>query len=173
VEAGLYSAAALFALKKAPHRDQALTMTALQTMGTALTAIALGVGSWFATEFLARPIRKFFDLRGEIIQKMTLYANVRARHKEIDEITMATYELLDEEEKRLEEAQSSIRDLASRMRSFAQNEASAVRLLKLLGYEPYEISTALFGVSNTFDTYGQGKHTSKKKLAEALRVDPF
>ena len=44
-------------------------------MGTAALAImgfvAAGAMGWFGTAFLGRPIRHFFDLRGEVIRRWT------------------------------------------------------------------------------------------------------
>jgi hypothetical protein len=44
--------------------------------------VAAGAMGWFGTAFLGRPIRHFFDLRGEVIRQWTQCANVHARWKE-------------------------------------------------------------------------------------------
>jgi hypothetical protein len=35
-------------------------------LGSIICGIIGGIVAWFATDFLARPIRQFFQLRGEI-----------------------------------------------------------------------------------------------------------
>jgi len=49
--------------------------SAAQVIGSFLAA-ALG---WVVLEFVARPLRKFYDLRGEVIRRLTEYANVSPR----------------------------------------------------------------------------------------------
>ena len=49
-------------------------LIALGTAGGAL-------GGWVLLTFVGGPLRKFFDLRGEIIRRLTEFANVRARYK--------------------------------------------------------------------------------------------
>jgi hypothetical protein len=49
--------------------------------------VAAAVG-WLTLEFLGRPLRKFFDLRGETVELLTRIANVRAAYTEFhDEIS--------------------------------------------------------------------------------------
>ncbi len=50
---------------------------------TSLLAFAAAVVGWLATDFVASPVRRFFNLRIEIIRRMTQFANVRARWKEL------------------------------------------------------------------------------------------
>src|SRR5437867_2404222 len=128
----------------------------LQTIGSLLAgAIGAALG-WVALEFVARPIRRFYDLRGEIIRRMAQYANVRARYKEerdepnrVTELTLSEAEIA-----KLDEARHAIRDLATQMRAFALNETFAKWILLLLRYDLHKASEGLFGVSNTLDTYG-------------------
>ena len=118
--------------------------------------LAAAIG-WIALEFVARPFRKFFDLRGEIIQLSVQTANVRARVKE-SRSGFGEPEILDLSEddiKRLDAAQNSYRELASRMSAFAENETLAFRAALILGYDPASASAALIGISNTRHLYGQ------------------
>ena len=112
-------------------------------MGTAALAImgfvAAGAMGWFGTAFLGRPIRHFFDLRGEVIRRWTQCANVlRARWREDPSKTWQIVEepgFTEADAKRLEEAEGIFRELASQMRAFAQNETLAVWIVKLLRYD--------------------------------------
>jgi hypothetical protein len=144
----------------------------LQTVGSLLAgAIGAGIG-WVLLEFVARPIRRFYDLRAEIIQKMAQYGNVRARYKETD-----TEGFLEEspplsptELAALEEAQLAIRDLATRMRAFAYNETLAQWVLRLVRYDPHKASQGLIGYSNYMSTYGGAKASKKKMVEDALHL---
>lgn len=143
--------------------------TILQTIGSLLAgAIAAGLG-WAATEFLARPIRRFYDLRAEIIQKMAEYGNVRARFKQTDNGVEEYTSLSTQESTRLEEAQRAIRELGARMRAFAYNETFAGRVIAFW-YDPQKASQGLIGYSNTIDTYGPDKALKKKMVEDALRL---
>jgi hypothetical protein len=51
----------------------------LIALGSAV-CVALG---WGVTSFVGSPVRKFFDLRGEVVRRLTEFANVRARYKEL------------------------------------------------------------------------------------------
>ncbi len=151
-----------------------------------LTAISIAAGAfggalgatvgWFASAFIGGPIRKFFDLRGETIRRMTEFANIRARYKEVPDDSGAisgdvhTLELSDQEIARLENAQHTLRDLAAQMRAFADNETIAVRVIRLLRYDPARASAGLIGFSNCLDTYGGSKAFHKKTIEAALRI---
>jgi hypothetical protein len=141
-------------------------------MGGALGA-ALG---WIASSFVGGPVRRFFDLRGEVIRRLTEFGNVRARWKDIRDDSGASsgqVEEMDISEKeiaRLEEAQRVLRDLASQIRAFAENEPLAMRFV-LLRYDPMTASSGLIGLSNAYDSYGESKAFQRKKIETALRIN--
>ena len=133
--------------------------------------------AWITLEFVGRPLRKFFDLRGEIIRRLNEFANVRARLKEVPDSSGAISCDLEEmdlsavEIARLEEAQRTFRDLASQMQAFAQNETFAQYVAELLlRYKPQAASAALIGLSNSYDTYGASKARHRDNLRKALRI---
>jgi hypothetical protein len=136
-------------------------------------AIGAGIG-WALTEFVARPIRKFFDLRGEIIRRIAQY-NVPVRYRETQEGHRE--DLLSregpasqrrDEAARVNEAQSVLRDLASQMRGFSYNETWATRVLLVRYYKPGRASDGLFGLSNDLETDGRARW--KKIISDALRI---
>ena len=130
--------------------------------------------AWVVLEFVGRPVRKFFDLRGEIIQKLVEYGNVRARFK----ATKAGQEpapyhdnmndLSEEEIKRLGEAKKCFCELAARMRAFAENETMALWAVRLY-YDPAAASLALMGLSNSYEIYGE-RALPRYQLSKALRL---
>jgi hypothetical protein len=139
----------------------------LETIGSLVVgAIGAGIG-WALTEFLARPIRKFFDLRGEVIRRMAQYGDIAPRiiEKEGGEVEVVT----DEETSRVGEAERVIRDLAAQMLSFAYNETFA-RSLLMLRYDPREAGEGLFAISSTLLTSGDLKNRPKERVAKALRI---
>jgi hypothetical protein len=134
-----------------------------------LLAIVLGPATWLITEFIGRPVRRFFDLRGEIIRQMAQCNNVMARQQEDDAYgTRVNIDISEEEEHRLKNAEQIFRDLASQMRSFALNETGAVWLVKLR-YDLQKASNALFRVSNKIGTYGHERHLGLTQVQETLR----
>jgi hypothetical protein len=155
----------------------------LETIGSLIVgAIGAGIG-WATTEFLARPIRKFFDLRGEIIQKVAQYNNVPARWSEtpdgkrvdlspLRELWDGEKEVMpvtEDETARLYEAHNAFRDLATRMRAFAHNETGATRVLALFRYDAHRASDGLFGLSNDIGTMGV-RAQRKQTISDALRI---
>jgi hypothetical protein len=134
--------------------------------------------AWVVLEFVGRPSRKFFDLRGEIIQKLAEYDNVRARATETrpeqDYGVDNSIKLNEEELKRMDEAIKCFRDLAARMRAFAENETVALwGVRRLLRYDPAGASKALFGLSNSYSIYGKERTFHRKQLVAALRLSPY
>jgi len=71
------------------------------SLGAIIYGIIGGLVGWFATDFLARPIRQFFQLRGEICEAAVMFDNVRA-----GDVT------------RLKEARDAFRELGARMLAF-------------------------------------------------------
>jgi hypothetical protein len=141
----------------------------LTLLFTATGFVLTGAMGWFAASFVGGPVRRFFDLRCEVIRQMARYGNVGARFKEKrdDPDEVEPVEISEKGEKRLQEAEEAFRDLAADMRSFALNEPLAVRLLKPLRYDPLKASTALFGMSNTIGRYGRVRNQGKQEV-EAL-----
>jgi hypothetical protein len=141
-----------------------------------LGSFAAGVIGWLVLEFVGRPFRNFFDLRGEVIRTLTEFANLKARWKparddsgaesgDMEEMDMSQTELL-----RLTKAAAEIRTLAARMRAFAVNETFGLYAAKLLRYDPIGASSALIGLSNSLEFYGEQKSMHRKALLKALRI---
>jgi hypothetical protein len=151
-----------------------------------LTALLQAIGSfaaaaiaWITLEFFGRPLRKFYDLRGEAICLLAQTGNVRARYKEIRDTdgfvseNVEQVDLSNEEIADLKEAKKILRDLASRFRAFAANETYAVRFVRWCKYDPMKASGGLFGLSNGIETSGGNKASQKKSIEDALRIPNF
>ena len=127
--------------------------------------------AWLTTEFVGRPFRRFFDMRGEVSRRLVQYDNVMARAKMVDGTQREPIKLSKQEDTRLAEAQNTFRDLASQMRGFAQAEPLAAMIVeRVFKYEPMKISTALIGYSNEISTYGEGRHLYKVQIEKLLRI---
>ena len=143
----------------------------LIALGSAV-CVALG---WGVSSFVGSPVRKFFDLRGEIIRRLTEFANVRARYKVLPDGSLGVGgleelgQISDPEIARLEEAQRTLRDLASQMRAFAENEALAAWVVRRL-YDPIHASAGLIGLSRSYDTYGKDRAFHRETVVKALRI---
>jgi hypothetical protein len=55
-----------------------MTQFILSTIGGAVGAAVV----WAVSSFVGGPVRRFFDLRGEVVRRLTEFANVRAKWKE-------------------------------------------------------------------------------------------
>jgi hypothetical protein len=143
---------------------------ALQTIGS----FAAAVFGWLLLEFVGRPLRKFYDLRGEIISQLVQYANLRAHYKVIyehgEEATFEEANLSEDEIRRLDTAQASLRTLAARMSAFAGNESFALWVTRTLGYNPQRASAGLMGLSNTLQEYSRDRTFHRTTLADALKI---
>ena len=149
-----------------------MSFSALASLAAGILGAVIG---WVALTFAGTPVRKFFDLRGEVIRRLTEFANVKARRKEVSDdadgsVEVERFDLSDKEIARLEQAQSVFRDLGSQMRSVAENEIMAVWILRVLRYDSLKASAGLIGLSNCFDTYGSNKRFQKKTIEAALRI---
>jgi hypothetical protein len=136
---------------------------------SSIGVFVLGGVGWLVTSFAARPFRQFFDLRGEVIHKSVLYANVIAAQHEGPDFSIISSDLSEGDLARLREAERVFRDLAARMRAFALNEHFAVWLVRMWGYDPMVASTRLLGVSNTLHEAGSHRNDAKDALEKVLR----
>jgi hypothetical protein len=141
-----------------------------------LVGFAAATVGWLTLEFLGRPLRRFFDLRGETVELLTRVANVRAAfscfHDEFRTEPMSPA-LSPAELEALANARKDIRVLASRFRAFALNETLASKVAVWLGYSPFAAGQALIGLSNTLDTYGKNRTDQKNAVNAALKFKPF
>jgi hypothetical protein len=132
--------------------------SAVQVIGSFLAA-ALG---WVALEFVARPLRRFFDMRGEVIRRLTEYGNIKPRWREVPG-DRKELELSADEIARLEMAQHVLRDLASQLVAFASNETWALYAAKAMGHDPKHAAEGLLGLSNRIDTHDPQDHKFHRK----------
>jgi hypothetical protein len=127
--------------------------------------------AWLAVEFVGRPFRRFFDLRGEVSRRLTQFGNVPGRGKWVDNSHVEPIKLSPAQDARLTEAENVYRDLASQMRGFASAEWLAELIVRyVFRFNAREISKALIGLSNEIPTYGPRRDQLKKQIQELLRI---
>src|SRR6266436_2305986 len=130
---------------------------------------------WMALEFVGKPVRVFFDLKRDSLEKLTLYANVRARKAQVmmnDDGVMSSHAVpfASDEEKRLQEAEAEFRLCGSKLHAFARTEGLAIVALRRLGFEPANAGQGFIGLSNSVGEYGQARHDNKKLIEQSLKV---
>jgi hypothetical protein len=127
--------------------------------------------AWLTTEFVGRPFRRFFDLRGEVARRLVQFADVRARRKMTDDTQAEHIPLSPAEEARLTEAENTFRDLASQMRAFTQAEPVAAWIVRhIFTYDAFEASASLIGYSNRISEYAAGRAYFKDRIENLLRI---
>jgi hypothetical protein len=136
---------------------------------TLLTGFVGGVAAWFFTDYVAKPLRRFFDLRREVNRCLVYYGNLQARFKLTDSVREQT-NISPEEDARLTEAEKAFRNLGAEMRAFANADRLAHRMLCGLGYDADQIAGALIAYSNNVSTYGQARFDAHTRLEKLLRV---
>jgi hypothetical protein len=135
-----------------------------------LTGFIGGVCGWFFTDFLTKPLRRFFDLRRKVNRCLVRYGNVSARARWTDDYTREELQISPEDDARLMEAHDALRDLAADMRGFANVEKIANRLVISLGYDADKIASALIGYSNNILAYGKQRSDSHDQVQRLLRI---
>src|SRR5262249_28074311 len=108
-------------------------------------AVGAALG-WIILNFVGRPGGRYFDFLGEVIRRVTEFANVRPRWQQTRDGELRAIDidpndmLYEKEDVRLNEAKRTFRDLASQMRAFAENESLAMWLVVRLEYNPLKAS---------------------------------
>jgi hypothetical protein len=135
------------------------------------TFAASGAVGWLVTAFIGGPIRRFCDLRGQVIHRLALYATVPARwSQEGDNLNEPKkLQLSERDAKRLEDAEEALDDLACQLWSFTVNETWAVRILRLRGYDPMKAGDGLRGLSSYIETEGPARAYHRQTVEKALR----
>jgi hypothetical protein len=139
---------------------------------TLVTGFVGGIGAWFFTDYVAKPLRRFFDLRREVNRCLVYYGNVQARATlSSDSLRREPTNISPEEDARLTEAQNAFRNLGAKMRAFVHGDPLANRMVRsCLGYDADQIANALIGFSNNISTYGEPRFATHSQLEKLLRI---
>jgi hypothetical protein len=122
-----------------------------------------GIATWLFVDFVTRPLRQFYQMRAEIFERIQYYGNLPTHEPGAS--------LETGEAERAIEAMNALRQLSTRIMSFAATEAPAVWLLRQRGHDPMQAGRSLIGYSNTIMTQGGERAIHRKKVLTALRID--
>jgi hypothetical protein len=138
----------------------------METMVGIAWPIALAAFTWVVVEFIARPVRNFFDLRREVRRRMLQFANVPVFKPTPGNEGLDAAHLFPG----AKEPRDMFRDLGSQMRSFGETEHAATWVLTRFGLDPITAGKGLFGLSNTITKYGPERRAHRKNINTALRI---
>ncbi len=120
---------------------------------------------WVLLEFVGKPFRKFFDMKRDGLEVLSLYGNV-----EVPPLSLFSSEGSSPIWKRIRDAQDVFRSHGSRFLAFAATEHLPVRALKLFGFDPEQAGRGFIGLSNTLDEYGASRHQNRVLIERSLRA---
>src|SRR6202034_1757551 len=132
---------------------------------TIVAIVGAGPIVWFATEFLARPIKHFFDLRQEAKVLTLLLWNAPQYGGQSSEDWREQMDTLKEPRDRLT-------SLAAKMFAFAQSETFAAWSVRILRYDPVAASRAINRLVFELGTDIEDRDRNYRKVDLALKF-PF
>ena len=139
-----------------------------------LSAIGLGALGWLSLEFLARPIRRFFDLRQEAQRRITLYAAYRRDTPDyFSPLDGPTFVFPDPKvtEDSLAEARHQIRDVGSQIFAFGNGEWPAATLLRRFGINATVAGEQIMHLEREMNEVGGAVIERRKAIFSALRIN--
>ena len=134
-----------------------------------LAVVTTGAFGWFALQFLARPIRKFFELRRLVHHHVLSLAGVPAPQPRETCFTSEQIRRYDIDLKNVRVAKQVLRELGAQMLAFGETETAACIAIKPFGFDPSVAGHHLIGLSNALDCYGTDRATLRKNVERALR----
>jgi hypothetical protein len=121
----------------------------------------VGAATWFFADFFVRPIRRFWQMRAESVERINFFGNLLTHERGAG---------LGADAERTAEAMNTLRELGTRMLSFATTETLVVRLLRSLGFDPERAGRHLIAYSNTIMIKGAERAVHREEILEALRI---
>ena len=138
-------------------------------LGTLLTGFIGGVCAWFLTDYVAKPLRRFFDLRRQVNRCLLYCDNVQPR-AEWSPIGRVSTKISPEDDAKLTRAQNALMKLGGEMRAFANGDRLANQVVRALGCDADKIAGALVAYSNQISTSGELRLTAHRRLQKLLRL---
>jgi len=138
-------------------------------LGTLLTGFIGGVCAWFLTDYVAKPVRRFFDLRRQVNRCLLYCDNVQPR-AEWSPIGRVSTKISPEDDAKLTTAQNALMKLGGEMRAFANGDRLANQVVRALGCDADKIAGALVAYSNQISTSGELRYSAQRRLQKLLRI---
>src|SRR4051812_18875092 len=104
-------------------------MSLLGAVWPVLSVVVVAVIGWLVTEFLARPVRDFFNIRREVKRRMLLHWDIPSLH------TLNPHDRA-EAYKEMQEPIGAFAELGAQLVSFAKSETAAAWVVRKLGFDP-------------------------------------
>ena len=127
-----------------------------------------GIVSWFVTQFVPEPIRRFLGMRREIVQHLHFLdcENVRGPAM-IEGCLCLPEDFAEQDAARLRDALNKSRQLGTQMLSLAQTDALAVNMIwRFSRYDPVKAGRLLMGLSHDLTGYG----LARDNILAALQI---
>jgi hypothetical protein len=140
----------------------------MESLYTLVIGFLGGIIGALGTDFIRAPFLRFFALRTEIRHEMLRLANV-APPDRLWRQPLHNQETLDRLYAPIREAESTFRNLGTRMMAFADTEWIAPKCVKLLGYEPREAAQGLIDLSNSVAKQVAERAAHCKRINKALQ----
>ena len=123
----------------------------------------IGIIGWYATEFLARPLRRFFDLRGEVKRRMLFCWNAPLAH------TVIRDGYSDAEAEKLQEGRHQLEDIGAQIASLENAEFLVGVVIRRMGYDPTGASKALRAAAIELGTDIEDRDKNFSRVDKALK----
>ncbi len=152
----------------APFLWQADGVTTLLNVGGAVAGFLIGALSWVLFAFIGTPIRRFFDLRGEIVLAMNKYARNISEPPSNDFLPFVAAGQV--ANSRMESA-IEFRRLGLSIFSLWENKTLARLILRLMGYRGDAAGRLLIELAEA-NTVTDRLGPRRSELARTLRLTP-
>jgi hypothetical protein len=143
------------------------SLTLIDISGAILSAL-IGALGWFLFQFVAKPFRKFWDLRGEVAHAMNAYAQNISEPPENTFLLAVT--ALSIANSRIESAKE-FRRLGLAMLSFWQSEPFARVVLRMIGMHGDGAARLLLELAEA-NTHTDRLGPRRSEIAATLRLKP-
>ncbi|MCG2639672.1 MULTISPECIES: hypothetical protein [Bradyrhizobium] len=128
-------------------------------------AAIVGAAAWFATSFVAQPIRVFFDLREEALRQLIVLDECEGQ---ISLTECPEGETQRGPAKKLAAARHELRWLGATIIAFGQREKLATSYLKLFGYDPMRAGENLMIAAEQLGSWGPKAEAAVKQAKASL-----
>jgi hypothetical protein len=139
-------------------------------LGPLIMGLLGGIGGWFLTYGVTEPLRRFFEVRRDIIEHLLDTLNVPAtHHARTGEPTER--DVSDQDLARLRDAERKCRQLGTKLLSFYQTDFVAQHVLRWCWhYDLLKAGRALIGLSNNLSLYGDARKNYRQDIHNALGI---
>ena len=129
---------------------------------------ATAVLGWCAFEFLARPIRAFFELRRRILKRLLVLGNISLPKPRETAVSSREIREYNQAARNVREAQRIFRNLGFRLLAFSENEPASCNVLGLLGLNLVAAGNGLIKLSEAYSRPDSNRAGLRNQIEKAL-----